>query len=341
MGRKRHLENHCQLGSDDMNIEIGIGIGKGSLSSLSSSDRLIAYAWASALKPIVSTSSVVHASINVVPTNSGSSALSPSVSNAGNVAVLSVIANAINTTVIPTVSGIRNASINSVIANMIANVIVPTLSFDGNPTVNAVIASSTALANIPTVSTGGASTYYLQMDGVDDYAVVSHHDTINLSNNFKISITFSPKDLNATQKYLISKDNNYALLWEYANNAVEFYAYAYTGTSPRTGSVITLPDNGKHTVIYEYNGTTFSGYLDGTQMFSNAVTFALNSTNTVPLYISGASATLNLFTGNFYDLEIYKNSVLSAHYNMTLGNVQDQSGNGNHATLSGGTWVTV
>jgi hypothetical protein len=43
--------------------------------------------------------------------------------------------------------------------------------------------------------------------------------------------------------------------------------------------------------------------------------------------------------GDIWNVKFYNGASLVAHYDMTLGNVQDQTGNGNHATLNGGTWV--
>lgn len=43
--------------------------------------------------------------------------------------------------------------------------------------------------------------------------------------------------------------------------------------------------------------------------------------------------------GKVFDVKYYNGETLKAHYDMNTGTVQDQSGNGNHATLVGGTWV--
>ncbi|MFD0587825.1 hypothetical protein ACFQZE_07405 [Paenibacillus sp. GCM10027627] len=52
------------------------------------------------------------------------------------------------------------------------------------------------------------------------------------------------------------------------------------------------------------------------------------------------TATANSFiSGDIYNIKLYNNTTLVAHYDMTLGNIQDQSGNGRHATLIGGTWL--
>lgn len=44
-------------------------------------------------------------------------------------------------------------------------------------------------------------------------------------------------------------------------------------------------------------------------------------------------------SGKIYNIKIYNGATLMAHYDMSLGNVQDQSGNNNHGVLTGGTWV--
>jgi hypothetical protein len=183
---------------------------------------------------------------------------------------------------------------------------------------------------------------YLQLDGVDDYASASDHTSLQLTNNFKISITFAPKDLNSTQKYLLQKGatggDSYSVIWEFVNNQVEFYSFKYTGTNPRTGSGIVLPDANKHTIVYQYDGTTFKGFLDGVEKFSLTKTFSLDITGSFPLYL-GRSSAGNHVAASFYDVVIHKEGLLSAHYDMTTGTVQDQSGNGRNATLTGGTWV--
>lgn len=43
--------------------------------------------------------------------------------------------------------------------------------------------------------------------------------------------------------------------------------------------------------------------------------------------------------GDIYSIKFYNETTLVAHYDMSTGTVQDQSGNGNHAILTGGTWV--
>jgi hypothetical protein len=68
-----------------------------------------------------------------------------------------------------------------------------------------------------------------------------------------------------------------------------------------------------------------------------AVSSTLIASGIVYIFSVASSAYMK---GNLYSVKFYNGATLVAHYDMTLGNVQDQSGNGNHATLTGGTWVS-
>lgn len=45
--------------------------------------------------------------------------------------------------------------------------------------------------------------------------------------------------------------------------------------------------------------------------------------------------------GKIYDIKIYNGATLQAHYDCSKGNLQDQSGNNNHATLHNGAWEVL
>lgn len=69
--------------------------------------------------------------------------------------------------------------------------------------------------------------------------------------------------------------------------------------------------------------------IDGSNNFTDNVTIFSNN--------SGGE----YFMGSIYSVKCYNASnTLVAHYDMSTGTTQDQTGNGNHATLNGGTWVT-
>lgn len=66
-----------------------------------------------------------------------------------------------------------------------------------------------------------------------------------------------------------------AVLYGYATDQFEFYSPSATGTDPRTGSGITVADSLPHTLIYTYDGATWSGLLDGRVIFSTSRSFAV------------------------------------------------------------------
>ncbi|MEK7165200.1 MAG: LamG-like jellyroll fold domain-containing protein, partial [Patescibacteria group bacterium] len=77
----------------------------------------------------------------------------------------------------------------------------------------------------------------LNFDGTDDYVSIPDANSLDITNNFSISLWVKPANLTQTNKYILSKpktatinDNTYSLLWEYTNNQVEFYSNDYTGT---------------------------------------------------------------------------------------------------------------
>lgn len=100
----------------------------------------------------------------------------------------------------------------------------------------------------------------------------------------------------------------------------------------------------------EGNDGQMSTYIDGVGPKTNNTVMVPNNVRCLLETRWGTAATDdgNIFStssgtngqiGDIYDAKFYNGATLVAHYDMTLGNVQDQSGNGNHATLTGGTWV--
>jgi hypothetical protein len=69
------------------------------------------------------------------------------------------------------------------------------------------------------------------------------------------------------------------------------------------------------------------------------VKFTLNNAGTDDVNIFSSYQNTGPMKGKIYSVKFYNAGALVASYDMTKGNVQDQSGNGKHATLVGGTWV--
>jgi hypothetical protein len=93
-------------------------------------------------------------------------------------------------------------------------------------------------------------------------------------------------------------------------------------------------------------GATFS--VSPTIAFNSRQTITFNAVNNIdgngnftdnPTIFANNTGGEN-YKGKIYSIKCYNaNNVLIANYDMSTGTVQDQSGNGNHATLNGGAWL--
>jgi hypothetical protein len=150
---------------------------------------------------------------------------------------------------------------------------------------------------------------YLQMDGVDDKVQTP-------------SITFTK------------------IIFDVLINSAQVNAN-YTLIDARTGSG-----------LYESNYYTgFAAKLNGTSTTALLSTFPKDTKINIELSTSDGLAKtddVNIFQrnnntyfmkGHIYNIKFYNGATLQAHYDMSTGTVQDQSGNGRHATLTGGTWL--
>lgn len=113
---------------------------------------------------------------------------------------------------------------------------------------------------------------------------------------------------------------------------------------------------GINTLFYSTGATGvdyYSGsatlYVDGVQKNNNTNSIPHNARSTIRFVPSAAGTGavvlfarndgLQTFPADVYSVKFYNSGTLVAHYDMTTGTVQDQSGNGKHATLVGGEWV--
>lgn len=98
---------------------------------------------------------------------------------------------------------------------------------------------------------------------------------------------------------------------------------------------------------HNYSGFT-NVYIDDIAVTNNtlfiptdrrSIMKAVSSSIASVSYINSNQLSSNFTKAKLYDIKFYNGGVLQAHYNMSTQTVQDQSGNGRHATLTGGTWV--
>lgn len=141
----------------------------------------------------------------------------------------------------------------------------------------------------------------LQMDGVDD--------------NLKVpSMTYNKIVLDA-----------------YVNSPPAVEVYVIDSVSRGSGGYIRISSMGAI-----QNNMNQSGLVLNTR---STTTGTIATAYTGGLSIFSRYDNPSRVSGKIFDIKIYNGTTLQVHYDMSTGTVQDQSGNGRHATLTGGTWV--
>jgi hypothetical protein len=183
---------------------------------------------------------------------------------------------------------------------------------------------ATSNRNNGTISPSGATAVTgvidgaARFDGANGLVTIADSDSLDITNRFAISVWFKPNVLTQTSRYILSKlktgggDNAYSVVWEYANNQVEFYSGAYSGSNPRTGSGMTIGDTNWHHVVYSYDGATWCGYLDGTTKFSTPQVFSVSS-STASMYLSTFSGSGNNIDGQLDEVRV-ENTARSSNW---------------------------
>lgn len=161
-------------------------------------------------------------------------------------------------------------------------------------------------------------TYYLQMDGVSNYLKTP-------------SMTFNKIIIDA--KFRAANSRIYL---DARNGFGTGYLQKTAGGGDNWGTSIS---GVKVDGVAKSNGASFIPFDTRCTLEVNFSTSAADDVN-----IFSSSSNAAFVAGDLYSAQFYNGVTLVANYDMTLGNqvigtVQDQSGNGNHATLIGGTWV--
>jgi hypothetical protein len=152
--------------------------------------------------------------------------------------------------------------------------------------------------------------YYLSMDGVDDYILTPSltYDEVILD------ILVNPSGFYKT--VLQSNNGTYRLIYDEG-----YYIWYYESTVYWNG--VQKGDSGSFTLPANTRGVW--------RMMKDSQT----TTNALFATMGGGGC----MAGNLYRVTFKLAGSVVADYDMTTGNVNDVSGNGKHATLTGGTWV--
>ena len=144
--------------------------------------------------------------------------------------------------------------------------------------------------------------YALDFDGSNEFVGVQTWpaDSLSVTNQFSFVLLVRIDTSSVgTNDYLYLRHpsdtgKQHAIIVGFVDDAVEFFSTGFTGSDPRTGSQISVPDNTSiHQYAYTYNGSTWTGYLDGIEVFSTSRTFSLaptiHATPTCSIFSSGAA----------------------------------------------------
>ncbi|SVA93875.1 uncharacterized protein METZ01_LOCUS146729, partial [marine metagenome] len=261
--------------------------------------------------------------------------------------------------------------------NIIINGIVPIITgvtssvADGNYgagnviPINVVFSENVTVTDTPQIklSTGG---YALDLDGIDDYAFVPNHNSIQFgTGDFSVSTWFKIDATGGTRQIFCKRggNGNYEVQVNSAGKLSAWAPLGFSGStvlSANTWYNITLIRMHPTSYLYlngdleasrtcvgsqnsssglsigrdSFGGERFNGNIDEFAIWNNGLSAA------EALAIYNGNATIDL-TGNSGDYASSSNLVLYLRMNEGTGStVMDETGNGHNATLNyGATWV--
>jgi Concanavalin A-like lectin/glucanases superfamily/Bacterial TSP3 repeat/Bacterial Ig-like domain len=181
---------------------------------------------------------------------------------------------------------------------------------------------STGAADIANkAASGQVGNYALQLDGVDDYAVIPDDDAIDFDTNHDFAVAAWLKP-DPAQAWTATVENNVIEKWSgaggypyvirYLNQtagarAGKIYAERWDGQhGPSLQSTARIDDGRFHHVAFVKSGSTLALYVDGVQQGQTTDTTSGATANTSPLYIGrrGGTALQAYFTGSVDDVRI-------------------------------------
>lgn len=173
---------------------------------------------------------------------------------------------------------------------------------------------------------------YLQLDGVDDYA----SSNFKIPVDFIIEVDFVSNNLSA-ERVLVSQynsDTGRFLFNTQSDGRLRVFLgglSSFTSTNPLTVGT-------RYKVKLVMQNKIASLYIN--DVLDKQFTFTGTITQNTTLWLGRINNGGSYFNGRLHSVKISNLALQTLlYYDMTTSTVQDQSGNGNHATLYGGTWL--
>ncbi|MGM7720476.1 hypothetical protein [Metabacillus sp. Hm71] len=158
--------------------------------------------------------------------------------------------------------------------------------------------------------------YYLQMDGIDDRLQLPSMTFTEIVLDMSVI-----RSTSSTKLYVDARTGiGFTYLQSNTNGTDSFSGFnsVYVDTVSKSNNTVMIPNDQRCTVRIVKN----TAGTDDLTIFSQN---------------SGSAGTF--VQGKLYNVKVYNGTTLLAHYDMATQTVQDQSGNGRHGTLYGGTWL--
>lgn len=149
--------------------------------------------------------------------------------------------------------------------------------------------------------------------------------------SFTIATWVKSGSTTQTNRYLATFQNGgTAMIYGFVNDGgtsqVEFFCPNCSGTSPRTGSQITIADTNWHHVAYRYNGTTWDKFLDGAKTsISASISFTMPATQNA-LYLGSSAASSNYYSGSLARYYMSSSALTDGQISAMAGSICSTSG---------------
>lgn len=128
------------------------------------------------------------------------------------------------------------------------------------------------------------------------------------TNNFTVAFWGKTNTTGLVNNYICGKTNHsttsWAILYGFVSSNYEFYCELVSGTSPRTNSRISVANTNWNHIVYSYDGTTFSKYLNGS-VTNYTMTFSVKQYANDDFTMGGENVSNAVFNGLIDDFTVW------------------------------------